>query len=93
MRRFGVVHGVVLLLLGFACRGALAATPTLSQSLAALEQQYQGRLGLAYIDSGSGEIFSYRGEERFAFCSTFKALLAGPCCNAASASPVCSTSR
>ena len=77
MRRFGVVHGVVLLLLGFACRGALAATPTLSQSLAALEQQYQGRLGLAYIDSGSGEIFSYRGEERFAFCSTFKALLAG----------------
>ena len=54
VRRFGVVHGVVLLLLGFACRGALAATPTLSQSLAALERQYQGRLGLAYIDSGSG---------------------------------------
>ena len=37
MRRFGVGHGVVLLLLGFSCRGALATT--LSQSLAALEQQ------------------------------------------------------
>ena len=35
-----------------------------------------GRLGLAVMDTGSGARFAARGDERFAFCSTFKFLLA-----------------
>ena len=34
-------------------------------------------LGLWALDTGNGKRLSYRGEERFAFCSTFKAVLAG----------------
>ena len=67
---------VVMALLGGKVMAASEASE-LDSALARLEQQHHGRLGLAYIDSGSGESYSYRGEERFAFCSTFKAVLAG----------------
>jgi beta-lactamase class A len=35
-----------------------------------------GRLGVAVMDTATGARFSARGDERFAFCSTFKFLLA-----------------
>jgi beta-lactamase class A len=41
-----------------------------------LEGASGGRLGLALFDSGSGDRFAYRGDERFPMCSTFKLLLA-----------------
>lgn len=53
-------------------RGALAAGP-----LAALERGGDMRLGVAALDTASGRVFSHRGDERFTFCSTFKALLVG----------------
>ena len=43
--------------------------------LAAVERGYGGRLGVAILDTGSGERVSHRGEERFLMCSTFKLLL------------------
>jgi len=66
-----------------ACALALWGTPlslrarsaTRSEFLA-MEAQLGGRIGLAAIDTGSGKRLAYRGEERFAMCSTFKWMLA-----------------
>lgn len=44
--------------------------------LAALERRHGGRLGVAILDTGSGEHLSHRGDEAFLMCSTFKLLLA-----------------
>lgn len=41
-----------------------------------LEERHGGRLGVAALDVGSQRRVSWRGQERFAFCSTFKAFLA-----------------
>jgi beta-lactamase class A len=48
----------------------------LAASLAKLERECGGRLGVAVLDTGSGESGGHRMEERFAMCSTFKMLLA-----------------
>jgi beta-lactamase class A len=48
----------------------------LRSHIAALETSSGGRLGVAMLDTGSGKRFAWRGDERFAFCSTFKFLLA-----------------
>lgn len=53
-------------------RQALAA-----DTLVALERDGDTRLGVAVLDTGSGRVLSHRGDERFTFCSTFKALLVG----------------
>ena len=49
---------------------------SLSESLAQLERKSGGRLGVAVLDTGSGESAGHRIDERFAMCSTFKVLLA-----------------
>jgi beta-lactamase class A len=51
----------------------LAPLPTLFQQL---ERINGGRLGVAVVDTGTGEHADYRGNERFPLCSTFKFLLA-----------------
>lgn len=47
----------------------------LKKQLAALEREAQGRLGLCLLNTANQQRFSYRGDERFPVCSTFKALL------------------
>ncbi|HUA80486.1 MAG TPA: class A beta-lactamase [Dyella sp.] len=44
--------------------------------LAALERRYGGRLGVAILDTGTGQRAGHRADERFLMCSTFKMLLA-----------------
>jgi len=34
-------------------------------------------LGVDALDTGTGSVVTYRADQRFAFCSTFKALAAG----------------
>ncbi|ANY72910.1 class A beta-lactamase [Paenibacillus ihbetae] len=51
-----------------------AATDSLFKSL---ENEYDARLGVYAIDTGSGETIAYRADERFAYTSTFKALASG----------------
>ena len=46
----------------------------LARDLAELEKQRGGRLGVAVADTQSGKSASYRGDERFPMCSTFKML-------------------
>lgn len=59
---------------------SIAPTPpresTALAQLQALEQTFDGRLGLCAIDTGSGRSLAWRAAERFPLCSTFKAVLA-----------------
>ncbi|ODA66637.1 Beta-lactamase OXY-2 precursor [Methyloligella halotolerans] len=68
----------------FALSGSLRAAPftlpaddELAKRFAELESSTDGRLGVAVFDSGSAKRSSYRGDERFPMCSTFKYLAAG----------------
>lgn len=47
-----------------------------AEHFAAIEARSGGRLGVAALDIGSGKRIDYRANERFAMCSTFKAVLA-----------------
>ncbi|NBB63048.1 class A beta-lactamase [Pseudomonas sp. ODNR1LW] len=84
MDRRGVIAGGVGLGLSLgglgACsprdRSATAAQPDENLILSDLETAYGGRLGLAALDVGSGRRVLWRAQERFPFCSTFKAFLA-----------------
>ena len=63
----------------FGCGALPAQSPrgrAASARLAALEQSFDGRLGVHAIDTGSGEALGYRAGERFPMCSTFKVVLA-----------------
>lgn len=52
-------------------------TSGISRGIVALEVRSGGRLGVAVLDTASGKSFGHRADERFAMCSTFKALVAG----------------
>jgi len=60
-----------------ACAWSPAAGQDVSSatSFAALEHAAGGRLGVCAIDSASGRRAQHRADERFPFCSTFKAML------------------
>ena len=45
-------------------------------ALRKLEARLGGRIGLAALDTASGKTLSWRADERFAMCSSFKWLLA-----------------
>ncbi|MQY18920.1 class A beta-lactamase [Nocardia macrotermitis] len=68
---------------GSAATGTAVASTTsvggaeLSGRFGALESRFGARLGVFALDTGSGHTVEYRADERFAFCSTFKALEAG----------------
>lgn len=50
----------------------------LEAGLVEIERETGGRLGVFALDTGTGQrILAHREDERFAMCSTFKALLAG----------------
>jgi beta-lactamase class A len=80
-RRAFVVAGS-LAVVGAATRSRLLLAASrrrfgsLPASLAQLEKANNGRLGVAVLDTGSGESSGHRTDERFAMCSTFKMLLA-----------------
>jgi beta-lactamase class A len=53
-----------------------AGTSGATETVAALERSVGGRIGLAALDTGTGDEIRYRADERFAMCSTFKLMLA-----------------
>lgn len=66
---------VAVLPLLLAVPDAGAASSGVEERFAALEQQLHGRLGVYAIDTATGATLGYRADERFAFASTFKAVL------------------
>jgi beta-lactamase class A len=78
-RQFLIAAGGVGLLAaapGLAAPQADFGGKRLRDSVVALERRSGGRLGVAVVDTGTRRTFSYRGDERFPLCSTFKFLLA-----------------
>jgi beta-lactamase class A len=73
MRNFIALFFSLLALLPQAEAAAPGAAFT--SKIAALESQNGGRLGVAVISTSGAPLFSYRANQRFAMCSTFKALL------------------
>ncbi|MEU0094892.1 class A beta-lactamase [Kribbella sp. NPDC006257] len=71
MRRTVAISVLFLLTLG--CISPAAAQPA---SFSNLEKQYDARLGVYALDTGTGRTLTYRSDERFAFASTSKVLLA-----------------
>lgn len=47
------------------------------RAFAGLEREFDARLGVYAIDTGSGRTVTHRPDDRFAYCSTCKAFLAG----------------
>lgn len=54
-----------------------APPPATDRTFAQLEQQFGARLGVYILDTGTGRTVTYRADERFAYASTYKALIAG----------------
>jgi beta-lactamase class A len=62
-----------LIIAGAAASLCAAAAPA-DGRFAAIEARTGGRLGVAALDVASGARLAYRADERFAMCSTFKAM-------------------
>jgi beta-lactamase class A len=75
--RRSLLLGLPGLALACASRSVSAAAADPAAELAAIEARTGGRLGVAVLDTRDGGRFGHRADERFAFCSTAKALLAG----------------
>ncbi|MFC7328247.1 class A beta-lactamase [Marinactinospora rubrisoli] len=86
--RFAAVAALALTPLA-GCASAETAAPVAETSSAAaspdsgheaafarLENEYDARLGVYAIDTGTDEVVSYRPDDRFAYCSTHKAFSA-----------------
>lgn len=71
------MHGIlrkVWLVSLLVCAPIYAQTQTNSNALADLEKASGGRLGVFAVNTANDAHVDYRGQERFAFCSTAKAL-------------------
>lgn len=65
-------------MIGALASGAFASNgSSLKEKFAAVEKQCGGRLGVAVLDTGSGEMIGHNANQRFAMCSSFKMLLVG----------------
>jgi beta-lactamase class A len=78
LRRRDILVAVVATLAALAAGVQAAPSMTdIGARLAEIEKSTGGRLGVAILDTKSGELYGQRLLERFPLCSTFKALAAG----------------
>jgi beta-lactamase class A len=75
-RRSVLSSALAILVLHVTEAGAEPAPIDLNARLAEIEAAAQGRLGVAILDTKTGELFGRREFERFPLCSTFKVLAA-----------------
>lgn len=75
IRSFVGVAALLCLLTPVAATGA-PTTSSYDVKIQSVEALSGGRLGVALIDARGRRLFRWRGDERFAMCSTFKAPLA-----------------
>lgn len=78
--RKGIAHSgllaIIISALSFSAQASLNShQKEFNTELAELEKSSQGRLGVYLIDLSGKKHFSYRGNERFPFCSTSKILV------------------
>ena len=90
-----------MLLFTFISNASQVATLTteFTSKISTLESKSSGRLGVSVISANGSTLYSYRENERFAMCSTFKALLGAAILSSVDASiesldrPIAYTSR
>ncbi|MEK1931276.1 MAG: serine hydrolase, partial [Pararhizobium sp.] len=75
-RSFIIGSSLLLPTVGLGAGTALSAENDIAQQLASLEKRTGGRLGVSVLDTNTNVSFGHRQDERFAMCSTFKALAA-----------------
>ena len=75
-RRSVLSSALAIVVLHVTKAGAEPAPIDLNARLAEIEAAAQGRLGVAILDTKTGELFGQREFERFPLCSTFKVLAA-----------------
>ncbi|MET9292380.1 class A beta-lactamase [Streptomyces sp. NPDC003077] len=56
---------------------AASSAPSTDHAFRALEREFDARLGVYALDTGTGRQIGYQADQRFAYASTFKSLLAG----------------
>jgi beta-lactamase class A len=56
--------------------GSASATNDVAERIAAINARVGGRIGVAALDTGTGQHIEYKANERFPMCSTFKVLAA-----------------
>lgn len=76
IERRSLLAAVPALFVGGSAAAAGPQPLALDGAVAAAEAATGGRVGLAVIDTATGQRFSHRGNERFPMASTFKMLLA-----------------
>ncbi len=57
--------------------GTPTAAPTFATDFAELEEEFDARVGVYAIDTGTGMVVEHRSDERFAYASTIKAIAVG----------------
>lgn len=70
-----LIPGATLIRVRAAARRPSDLIKSVRSKLAGIERKSGGRLGVAVIDTASGERAVHRGDERFPMCSTFKFVL------------------
>lgn len=55
---------------------AASASDASEAAFSQLENQFQAQLGVYALDTGTGRTVTFQADQRFAFCSTFKAIAA-----------------
>lgn len=73
--RRSTLQGLGAALAAAALQVRAADRKTLLDQVAQLEAASGGRIGLAVLDTATGERIEHRADERFAMCSTFKLML------------------
>lgn len=74
---YGYMASVLLAVASFVTLGQAQASDRgpILQKAAAIEEQLQARVGVAVVDTGSGQSWLYRADERFPMASTAKTLV------------------
>ncbi len=75
-RRFVLSSALAIAALHVTEAGAAPSAADIDARLAEIEAAAQGRLGVAILDTKTGDMFGRREVERFPICSTFKVLAA-----------------
>ena len=75
--RRAVTIGLATAGAGLSAGASRAAGGALPGEIARIEAGLGARLGVAVLDTGTGELVGHRTDERFPMCSTFKVLACG----------------
>lgn len=77
---------LMILFFSSSAHSAKSSIP-LEEQIRQMEKSFDGQVGVAVLDAEGRQLFSYRGNTRFPYCSTFKVLLAAAMLNHSESEP------